>query len=338
MNVSIACFSPKGRETAEKVAELFRKRGDTADVMAKGAFAPESKNVSVDSWTRDAFSKSRAIVFVGALGIAVRHIAPYIKDKRTDPAVIGMDELAHYVIPLLSGHLGGANELSVMIADEFGSVPVITTATDINKLVSPDMFAKKNNMHIGSMTAAKDVAGAIVAGREVCFFSEYPVMGNVPKELTVCDSGEIGISVSGTGRKPFGRTLLLSPRNLVLGVGCRRGTKTEDIKLFLDSFSKEAGFLKSRISVVASIDLKSDEAGLLEFAESIGAETRFFTAEQLNGVEGEFDESEFVKKTTGVGNVCERSAVAAGGKLVHGKKSGNGITMAVSETPFNIKF
>ncbi|NLL95179.1 MAG: cobalt-precorrin 5A hydrolase [Thermoplasmatales archaeon] len=338
MRVSIVCFSPRGAETMGRIAGMFESGGHEVDTLSKGAFAPKSKRVSLGKWTEKAFRESRALVFVGAAGIAVRHVAPFVKDKTTDPAVIVVDELGLYSIPILSGHLGGANEIAKDIAATLGSVPVITTASDINNLLSPDMFAKRNGLIIGSMVAAKDVAGAIVSGREVCFRSDYPTKGAVPKELTVSDSGDIGICVSGAGLKPFKRTLLLAPRNLVLGVGCRRGTPQDRLAGFLKGFSKEAGFDRRRIAKVVSIDLKSDEAGLLEFAEGLGAGTRFFTSDELAAVAGDFDESEFVKKTTGVGNVCERSAVAAGGVLVHGKKAGDGITMAVSETPFTVSF
>ena len=175
------------------------------------------------------------IVYIGSCGIAVRAIAPYVKNKTVDPAVISIDELGRFVIPLLSGHIGGANEIARKIAQEINAQAVITTATDINGLFAVDEWAIKNNVHIGSMYAAKEVAAALVDGESVGLISKYEVDGEIPIGIVRNKKARVGIAIGDNEElKPFSVTLNLMPKVYYLGIGCRRNTTMENIENLVD--------------------------------------------------------------------------------------------------------
>ena len=136
------------------------------------------------------FQSMDALLFIGACGIAVRSIAPYLQGKDKDPAVVVLDERGIFAISLLSGHLGGANELTAVLANLTGAIPVITTATDINGRFAVDVFAKKQNLWISDLKAAKAVSAAVLDEEPVGFFSEFPVTGEIPCELQRLADGE----------------------------------------------------------------------------------------------------------------------------------------------------
>ena len=278
------------------------------------------------------FHDSDAVVFVSAAGIAVRSIAPYIKSKTSDPAVVVVSENGRYVIPLLSGHIGGANRLAREIAEITGGDAVITTATDINGIFAVDVYAKDNNLYIKDMAAAKEVSALLLRGEKIGFvsdFSEY-----IPYGLTDIDTEtDIGICISyDENKRPFKITLNLIPMDIVLGIGCKRGTDASKILGTIKEVLKENKISIKAVTKLASIDLKADEAGITEVAETVGVHIEFYDAETLKGIEGEFSESEFVKSVAGVGNVCERAAVcgAGGGRLIIKKYSQNGVTVAAA--------
>ncbi len=134
-------------------------------------------------WCKDAFVQSEVLIFVGAVGIAVRLIAPYVKDKFVDPAVVVVDEQGNFVIPILSGHVGGANQYSILIAKALGAAPVITTATDLNGKFAVDVFAAKNGLTILDRILAKKISAAVLRGERIGFFCEDDVLGKLPAEL-----------------------------------------------------------------------------------------------------------------------------------------------------------
>lgn len=174
------------------------------------------------------FNKADALIFIGASGIAVRAIAPYVKSKTTDPAVLVIDECANFVISLLSGHIGGANGLARQIAAAIKAVPVVTTATDVNNLFAVDEWAARRGMVIESMEAAKDFAAALVAGKTAGLCSDYVIKGALPSGVEFAGSGETGMAVTTCkNKKPFNTTVVLMPKILHLGIGCRRNTPLE---------------------------------------------------------------------------------------------------------------
>ncbi len=286
------------------------------------------------------FNKADALIFIGASGIAVRAIAPHVKSKTTDPAVLVIDECANFVISLLSGHIGGANELARQIAAAIKAVPVVTTATDVNNLFAVDEWAARRGMIIESMQAAKDFAAALVAGKTAGLCSDYAIKGALPSGVELAVSGETGMAVTTCkNKKPFNTTVVLMPKILHLGIGCRRNTPLEKIENFVLAEMEKHGFDMRCVKSIASVDLKKDEAGLLAFAAKHNVPVKFYTASELQQAKGDFTPSAFVKSIAGVDNVCERSAVlASGGCLKLRKTAHDGVTLAVAEEPLIIDF
>ena len=149
MKISLICFSLTGQETGEKLCQGLKKAGMTAELDRKSKYLPDSIQISTSAWAGEKFPVSDALIFIGATGIAVRSIAPYVASKKSDPAVLVIDECGKFVISLLSGHLGGANELTLKTAEILNAVPVVTTATDLHRRFAVDVFAKKNNCKRG---------------------------------------------------------------------------------------------------------------------------------------------------------------------------------------------
>jgi len=284
-----------------------------------------------------------AIVFIMACGIVVRSIAPYIGNKRSDPAVLVMDEKGRFVISLLSGHLGGANRLAAEIARKTGAQPVITTATDLNGMVSFDLFAQENDCVIENPENLKFISSALVNGRTVGFYSDLAVSGRLPEGLTEItekcetDGTEMEYAVvlsSRTGiRINAGKTLYIRPRNLILGIGCKRGTPSGEIESAVASFLAENGRSMLSVKCAATADIKKDEEGIINFCREHGLSLKPIRRDEIEKVEGDYTFSSFAKAKTGVGCVCEPCCMLAGEKtvLVCGKTVYKGITLALSE-------
>lgn len=283
------------------------------------------------------FHNVDAMVFVGSTGIAVREIAPHVRDKATDPAVVSIDELGKFCVPLLSGHIGGANALALELANALGATPVITTATDINRKFSVDAWAARNGYVIGSLSRAKAVSAAILE-QDIPLQCDYPIMTKLPGGVILGDSGAVGIRISVYRDEPFERTLRLIPKVLHLGIGCRKGTAASAIREAVNMVLEENNIDHRAVKCVASIDLKAEEAGLLEFCQEQKLPVIFFSAEELKAVPGEFTPSVFVQSITGVDNVCERSALIGAEKLIVKKNAVNGVTVALAEEHWEVHF
>ena len=205
MKLSIICFSLIGLETASRLKTEFEKQGHRVLLASKSKYLKDSIQESVSKWTESRFSSDDGILFVGACGIAVRSIAPYVASKKSDPAVLVIDECGKFVISLLSGHLGGANELALTASEILNAQAVVTTATDLHQRFAVDIFAKKNSCDIVNMTAAKEISAAVLAGEKVGFYSEFPWTGKLPQGLIPCDRKGVPVSLdekNRTGKLP----------------------------------------------------------------------------------------------------------------------------------------
>ena len=286
-------------------AIAFTKRGQA---WSRALGIPVDRGIPVRQWTKEHFDQADALLFIGACGIAVRAIAPFIRDKTTDPAVLVMDEGGRFVIPILSGHIGGANALAERIAQKTGAVPAVTTATDVRGVPAIDSWAKDQGMAIENPEAIRDVSAAALDGRQV------------------------GVAI--TEREiapPFPVTLYLRPRTLVLGTGCKKGTDPAAFEKSAMAFLKACGVSPLSLRALASIDLKKEEPALVRFAEKYSLPLMTCDAETLKAAPGVFAHSRFVEQAVGVGNVCERAALwASGGVLLVGKTCFAGITFALS--------
>ena len=286
---------------------------------------------SLSDWTEEQFAQNHDLVFVGAAGIAVRSIAPCVRDKWSDPAVLSMDEQGNYVIPLLSGHAGGANRLARRLSRLIGAVPVISTATDLHQLFAVDEWAVRSGIPVADPAAAKAISAALLEGEKLGFFSELS-HGPLPEGFEERPfAPDLALTCRAAERFPE-RTLVLHPRLLTVGLGCKAGTSTDALEEAVSSVLREHGLARESVATLASIDLKRGEAGLLALSERWGVPLSFYSAEALSDLPGVFTASDFVQSVTGVDNVCERSAVlsAGNGALMVLKTRFPGITVAVA--------
>lgn len=324
-------FTDRGESLAR---DLARALGGEA--MRSG------KPETLREWTEKRFVSGGALVFVGAVGIAVRAIAPYVDKKWKDPAVVAVDECGRFAIPLLSGHLGGANRLARAIAELCGATPVVTTATDLHGLFAVDDWARTQNLRVVEPERIRTVSAKVLAGGTLHLYSRFPIEGTPPDEVELLSAPPAGESSPASDvflsvHRENGESLHLAPRAVVLGVGCRRGISRESIEDAFAAFLAESGLLPQSVRAVASIDLKKDEEGLLAFCRAHGWPLETRSAQELNETPGGFTPSPFVQSVTGTDNVCERSAAAvSGGKILHRKRSLGGVTMAAALAPLRL--
>lgn len=346
MQIEIISFTGQGSSLAEKIKEIMKVYGNVQVTSGK------EKNISLQTWTENAFSKAQVLIFVGAAGIAVRAIAPFVQDKFKDPAVLVVDEKGTYVIPVLSGHVGGANAYALQLAEKLQAQAVITTATDINQKFAVDVFAKKNQLFIKDRAWAKEISAAILGGEKIGFFCEGQVTGTIPEEVVteqvIGTMPEEVVAEQGKVTEKYRinvgihNTCQLISKAVTVGIGCRKGKSAEEIETFvLEQLEKQQIAMES-ISCVASVDKKKNEAGILAFCEKYGLEFQTFSPEELERVPGEYTQSEFVEKTIGVGNVCERAAICAwkqnSAHILQPKTAQNGMTLAIAEKEWSVRF
>ena len=370
MNIIVLSFTGTGTELNRRLCEKLKKnfhleRGANACIgYAPEKYAgegilplPADKAALIGSgWGKSAY------VFIGAAGIAVRYIAPWVKDKYTDSPVLVIDEKGQYVIPLLSGHVGGAAALADEVADMIGAVPVHTTATDVQGKFAVDVFAKKNGLVITDREAVKKISAGLLNGEKTALYIEDPfvnVTGTPPDEIVLCESFKKAeqysyqIIITGSleqyvkGRESEvkepeqeGCSLLLLPRNIAAGIGCRKGIEESVLENGFLGILAENGVDIRQVKSIASIDLKKNEPALLHLCEKYRIPFETYTAEELRSVSDVTTASEFVKKITGVDNVCERAArlSCSAGSMIQGKRIREGMTAALVKCPMEITF
>ncbi|MCR4590905.1 MAG: precorrin-3B C(17)-methyltransferase [Lachnospiraceae bacterium] len=307
--ITILSFTDTGDRLNREIADLLSK-----ETEIRCSLQSETDD-SLSGRTEKAF-KSDAVIFIGAAGIAVRAIAPFITKKDRDPAVIVMDELKQHVIPVLSGHIGGGNKLAERIAELTGAEAVITTATDINEVFAVDNWAVERDYKIENTERIKDVSASLLRG------------------------DEIGVSISPYLTDIFPKQLKLTPKCLVIGAGCKKGVPYEDFRDFILAFLNDRNISLSAVSDLATLDIKRDEECLRRFAREYNLNISYYGADELKELPDRFDfsVSEFVEREIGVSNVCERSAVkramelgrSDGVKLLEKKVSDAGMTAAIA--------
>lgn len=320
MNLAFLAFTEKGFALADSLAKALGGR-------AARCGQPDT----LAAWTQKQFREAEGLVFVGAVGIAVRAIAPYIEKKWKDPAVVAVDECARFAVPLLSGHLGGANSLARAISTVCGAQAVVTTATDVHGIFAVDEWARCQNLSVIDPQHIKHISARLLAGERIRVYSTDPIKGACPPGVDLADSLPADVAVSVREEKAV---LSLAPKTVVLGVGCRKGTPQQTLESVFERFLQANRLHKASICTVASIDLKKDEPGLLDFCRTNGWALETRAAEALRQVPGVFTASAFVREITGVDNVCERSAVlVSGGRLCCPKFAADGVTMAAAVQP-----
>lgn len=346
MRTVIITFTHEGMKIAQKA---YRAMDGEVTIYCHKRCADDYKEnaVSFDtvgSVIKNEFALCDRILFVCAAAIAVRTIAPYLKSKVTDPAVLVADESGKFLISLLSGHIGGANEWCEELAGSIGAIPVITTATDTRGMFAVDLFATSHNMRIVNPVMIQDISGRILNGEPVGITGNETFSGLLKEtekqwkgQITFTDNRnsdfESGVQIitHADENTVFKRTLKLVPKNLAVGIGCKKGKSALEIEQAVRKVLAANNLMPEGIAVVASVDRKAEEQGIIEFAGKCRVPYKTFTPEYLSKIEGEFISSAFVNEQIGVDNVCERSACAAsgGGRKLAGKTADNGITVAV---------
>ncbi|QZY57363.1 cobalt-precorrin 5A hydrolase [Crassaminicella profunda] len=317
---------------------------DEAVLYVHPKFYIEGENIKkihgkMFDFTGEIFHQYRCLIFIMSTGIVVRSIAPYIKDKKTDPAVLVLDEKGKNVISLLSGHIGGANDYTKKIAEILDANPVITTASDVNESMAIDTLAMALDYEIEDFSDATKVTAHIVNGEKVGIVSDIAIDIELPNNVTKIDKEHVDKEFKGliyvsekSIKKPIGiDCVVLRPKNIVFGIGCRRGKSEEEILKAVEETINDLKISKKSIKHIATVDIKKNEEGLIKAAKSLKVPLLIVEREDIKKVEAQFEHSEFVKKQIGVGSVCEPVAflTSKDGKMIQKKKGYDGITIAV---------
>lgn len=359
VELSVISFTERGRQLSLRIAGHLEESGVTAALYARNASYMGQKEekgetlpvvpveTSVSLWAGEQMEKGNALLFIGACGIAVRAVAPYLRDKLSDVPVLVLDEMGQYVIPLLSGHMGGANGLARFLAGKIGANPVITTATDLNHAFAVDLFAKRNGLCVVNRDGIARVSAKALAGETItmsvepghCRGKEGAAVGGVqivpyppacPADVVVTSEECI-----------FAAAVVLKPKEYVIGIGCKKGKSESEISGFISERIREAGIAKNQIFACASISQKQGEPGILSWCRRERIPFFTYAAEELQQVPGDFHASEFVREKVGVDNVCERAALKAckeGGAIVAGKYAKDGMTLAIARREWEVEF
>ena len=366
--INIISFTKKGEELAKRIG-AYLESAEQIQYQNKCRTSENYSSKRLSECAKESFEQKQGMIFVGAVGIAVRTIAPFLKDKLHDPFVIVIDENGDYVIPILSGHVGRANEYARKLAVFLGAQAVITTATDVSHCFAADLFAQKNQYAIQNKDGIARVSSKTLAHEAIIVRTLDEIItlsfdGTVVKRQPLRENQETTSDSTNDSMKmvsaktdfaasdffdiiisPFIEdskkgALWLVPRCIVVGVGCRRGKETDAIEQTIRERLAACGIAKEAVCQIASIDRKKDEVGLIETAADFHVEFVTFTEETLKQVPGTFSSSAFVEKTVGVDNVCERSAMAAApqGTLLAGKYAKDGVTVAIAMRAFSPSF
>jgi cobalt-precorrin 5A hydrolase/precorrin-3B C17-methyltransferase len=286
-----------------------------------------------------------AHALVMACGIAVRKIAPLLRDKTTDPAVVVCDEQGQFAVSLVGGHIGGANRLSRRIADALGAAAVVTTATDAQGIPAFDEIAARQGWHIVNPPAIKIVNGALLQKQPIAFVGPADAIERfygpdscvrsfrpgeaLPEGLAAVVALDADVSADTTAAPVL--RLLSTP--LVVGIGCRRHTSAEEIAAAVDAVLAEYGLPFSRVSALASAAVKHDEAGLLAFAERRRLAVKLFQADELAAVNVPTP-SAMPARHVGTPSVAEAAALlGSGGRLLAPKQVLDKVTVSVAASP-----
>jgi cobalt-precorrin 5A hydrolase len=332
MRLAVISFTNAGKELGEKLARVMD--GDhEVELFHKGMWEG-----SLDRLVARLWEEFDGIIFISAAGIASRLIAPHLRNKLVDPAVICMDDTGRFAIPILSGHYGGANEMARQIAASTGASPVITTATDNRGIQAPDMFAKDNGYVVENPESLARITSMMVNGEPVGFYGEFGPsieyselvhlngedLKNCMLPGVIAVSNRLGIEIPGIPN------LVLRPPNINLGLGCRKEVSGGRIIDFIYEVLSEEGLSPLSVGNIGTIELKRNEPGIIEAAEHFGCGLKIFSGEDISKVQDMFMKSDFVKNTVGVNSVSAPAAYLMGGNLIREKAIKNGITLSVT--------
>ncbi|MDR2700767.1 MAG: cobalamin biosynthesis protein [Nitrososphaerota archaeon] len=354
--VAVVAITRQGVETALNIKRVLDVEGLKISVFAPKKYIQLGVcelDGKFGDFIKENYGKLDAIVAVMATGIIIRAVAPFVESKLSDPAVIGVDVTGRFVISLLSGHYGGANDLAKLIAKGIGAAPVITTASDSLGKQGVDELAKVLHLTIVNPKSLVPVNAAVVNDECVVLVLvgdvKIPVEGingfeikransNVEavKLVSSYDAGAIVTRESlknGVSVKPF---TVLRARRIVVGLGCRKDSSCEHLVEAVHAALKTAGLSAGRIDQFVSVDIKRDSAAMLNTAKLFDIPLEFLSVETLRNLSHPdlSPDSKLVQEKIGVGGVCERAALIIAGKnskLILKKTKLNGTTVAIAE-------
>lgn len=357
INKEVVIFSltRQGVETAVRIKDVLSNKL-ICTVFAPQKYACEGVfplKKQLKETIEDVFNRVDAIVAVMATGIIIRMVAPHLKSKMIDPAVVCVDLLGRFVISLLSGHQGGANELTHLIAEGIGGIPIITTASDILEKTSVDELAKFLHCSIKNPESLVKVNSAIVNGEDIVLVRtgevELPINKFWDHQFTTVDKARQAVKI--VNRFDGGiiiteqeipqeelttPTTILKPRRITVGIGARKDISEQNIIQTIRFALNEVNIPLERVEGLATVELKKDSLSINNAAKRLGLNLTFLSIDDLRSFDHEdlSPDSKLVKQKIGVGGVCERAALIIAGKetnLILKKTIRNGVTVAIAE-------
>ncbi|WP_315079043.1 cobalt-precorrin 5A hydrolase [uncultured Clostridium sp.] len=347
--ISIICPSPKGKGIAYTLKEelgcnLYIKEDsaegnlDTENLYSNSEVKLvnnifKTSKFNLYDVTKNAVKYSDKIIFISSTGIAVRAIAPFVKSKDKDPGVMVVDLANKYSISLLSGHLGGGNELTLEVAKILNNIPIITTATDNLGIVAPDILAKENNLIIEDLKKAKYIAAILVNEKIIGLKDDYEKMdiNKGYKKLESLEENSIWITnkIMENSDLDYSKILRLIKKNLILGIGCRRDTPSEKLEACVRKHLLLNNLEIKAVKKIVSIDVKKDEKAIIDLSNTLGCDFETFSVEEIRTVQENFEGSNFVLRSVGVTSVCEPCVYLEGAEILINKIKDNGITLCI---------
>jgi len=324
-NIAIFYLNNKGLKLANEIFQFF----------------PHAKvcKFSQDEVKRS-WEDSSALLFIMATGIVVRTIAPLIKNKKEDPAVLVIDEEGKHVIPLLGGHQARANELATTLATLINANPVITTSSDINNLPALDLWIERCQLSIQNPSILPKIMSKFIENRKIKIYinSDLIRVPIFPDHFKVIKEAEIAdIIITNKKLELNEEQLILIPRNLVVGLGFHDWVTSNEIEEAVKKVFTDEGLYFEALKGVATLEKKAKNEALREFYRKYGLRVFSYTPEELQEVKG-LSFSPIVERAVGVSSVCEQSAILASqGRLIVPKRVFKDITIAVAEAPYYVK-
>lgn len=335
MKIAIITLTENAEKLGRKVQARLLQQDEVVDHLSKAQGSKLTKKMDgkFKDNVKKIFNDYDAHIFIMATGIVVRTIAPLLKSKQSDPAVVVMDEMGAHAISLTSGHIGGANRLVKRLEELIGSDPVITTASDIQRRTAVDIVAEKLDAVITDFTKAKEITAQIVSGKEVTLTAAQDI-GILPG-LTLDETpGGYSIVVSPFNQKKSKTSVHLVPQTIIAGIGFRIETSPGDIEKLVRKTLKDMDLHRDSLTALATIDIKEKEGALQQAAAKLGVTAEFHSVDAILKIEKNFKGSDFVKKSVGVSAVAEPAASLSGkstGSLLMERKEHKGMTIALWE-------
>jgi len=329
--VAILAITKNGVEISSKIKRIF----PSWEVFAPKKLYGDSISATwyeeqTSAKIVDLFEKYNGLICLFSLGAVIRLIAPYLKDKKTDPAIIVIDDKANFVISVLSGHLGGANELAEEIARKLGSTAVITTAADVNKTIAVDMVGREFSWKIEDDSNVTKISALMVNEEKIGVFQDAGEKNwlkiELPKNVIICNSID---ELKKSNAKAFliisdriistdiaKDSVIYRPKSLVIGIGLHSDTTKEKIKECIETSLTKFGLSEMCIKKLVSIKKPIDVVGLIDAAKDFQVPLEYFERDILAQVNIP-NPSETVKAFEGTPSVSEAAALkSSGGSLI----------------------